>query len=329
MAAAVAVPLSAINNELGGVLPPSALANNSARHGRSRGMSVKGRRYSVVEERDTTITKALMFVIKRAIQQEEAAEDEGKPEGEYLVADAEGWIALSDVLAHSRIREHNTTLSDVQRVVSNAIKARFELRQTPNTNSGDVASWQISRIGGLTQKASSPVPVGDKLTIDDADLPEFVIYETSYQRYHRLLLTPFGIFPAPGGAEYSAFVPVSVDEAGNETRLGQEAAEVSIWIHLKTALLPEHNITWRKSDTGLVITSDSVPMSLWKKAVARRPDIGLLLEGGEVRKEVPAALRGKAAKSKGKGKKGDRPGAVFRRDGSGDDSGSASEELEE
>ncbi|KAK4172900.1 hypothetical protein QBC36DRAFT_246586 [Triangularia setosa] len=329
MATAIAVSLSAINNELGGVLPPSALANNSARHGRSRGMSVKGRRYSVVVERDTTIARALMFVVKRAIQQGEAAEDEGEPQGEYLMADAEGWITLSKVLTHSRIQEHNTSLSDVQRIVSNTIKARFALRQATNTNSDDAAFWQISRIGGLTQKASELVPVGDKLTTEDSDLPEFVIYETSYQRYARLLLTPFGIFSAPGGADYSTFVPVSVGEAGNETRLGQEAAEVSIWIHLKTALQPEHNITWWKSGTGLIITSNCVPQSLWKKAVARRPDIGLLLENGEVKKEVPATLRGKATKSKGKGKKGDRPGAAFRRDGSSDDSGSASEELEE
>ncbi|KAK4202877.1 hypothetical protein QBC40DRAFT_346615 [Triangularia verruculosa] len=322
MATAVAVPFSAINNELGGVLPPSALANNSARHGRSRGMSVKGRRYSVVEERDTTIAKALMFVIKRAIQREEAAEDEGETERGCLVADADGWIALSDVLAHSRIREHNTSLSDVRRIVSNAVKARFELREAPNTNSDDAESWQISRIGGRPQKASSPVSVGNKLTVDDTERPEFVIYETSYQRYSLLVILG-GIARAPGGAEYHTFVPVSVDEEGNEIRPGQEAAEVSIWIHLESALQPEHKINWRKSDTGMIITSDEVPKSLWNKSVARRPDIGLLFEDGQVKKEIPAGLRGKAAKSKGK--KGGRSGVAFRRDGSSDDSGSASE----
>lgn len=63
-------------------------------------MSMKGkggrqRGYSVVEERDVTITKALMFVVKRAIQKVELEEDE---EGEYLVADPEGWISLADVV---------------------------------------------------------------------------------------------------------------------------------------------------------------------------------------------------------------------------------------
>ena len=63
-------------------------------------MSMKGkggrqRGYSVVEERDVTIAKALMFVAKRAIQKEEVEADE---EGEHLVANPEGWISLADVV---------------------------------------------------------------------------------------------------------------------------------------------------------------------------------------------------------------------------------------
>lgn len=42
--------------------------------------------------------------------------------------------------------------------------------------------------------------------------------------------------------------------------------------------------------------------SVWKKVVARRPDIGVLFENGVVRKEVPVGLRGKG----GNGKKGGR-----------------------
>lgn len=101
MAAAVAVPLSAITGEHGGVLPPSAVVQHSPRRGRSRGMSMKGkanrgRRYSVVEERDVTVAKALMFVIKRAVPKEEVEEGD---DGEYLVANPEGWVNLSDVVS--------------------------------------------------------------------------------------------------------------------------------------------------------------------------------------------------------------------------------------
>lgn len=292
-------------------------------------MSMKGkggraRGYSVVEERDVTVAKALMFVIKRAIQKDEMEEGD---EGEYLVADPEGWVDVPDVLAHSRVAALAVTFSDIRRIVASATKARFDLRQTTSKTDGakseDAALWQISRITSR-DSATSPVPAGDKLAAEMEDLPEFVIYETSYQRYP-LLLASGAITRAPGGSRHLAFVPVTVDEGGAESRQtapgAGEAAEVSVWIHLRSALQAEPGITWQRSDSGVVITADEVPKRLWKKAVARRPDIGVLFEDGEVRKEVPASLRGKSAKGKSRKGKG-----ALKREGSGDDSGSASEE---
>ncbi|KAK3904536.1 hypothetical protein C8A05DRAFT_13602 [Staphylotrichum tortipilum] len=325
MAAAVAVPLSTIHGELGGVLPPSAVMQHTPRHGRSRGMSVKGkgtRRYSVVEDRDVTAAKALMFVVKRAIQQDDVEDGD---DGEYLVADPEGWIGVADVLAHSRISALGVTLDDIHRIVATATKTRFDLRKSPKAgcSPGEAASWQISRITS-SETATALVPAGDKLTADTPDLPEFVIYETSYQRYP-LLLALGAITRAPGGGQYRSFVPLTVDEDGNESRQNPGAgdgAEVSIWIHLRTALQAEPNMTWhRSSEGGFIVTGDEVPKSLWHKAVARRPDVGILFEDGQVRKEVPANLRGKGARGKARKGKG-----AIKREGSGDDSGSASEE---
>lgn len=99
MAAAVA-PLP-VNNQLDNVLPPSALAQNSARHGRSRGMSFKGkgaqgRRYSVVEDSDKELAKALMFVLKRTIKEDEVDEDD---EVDNVVADSDGWVGVDDIVS--------------------------------------------------------------------------------------------------------------------------------------------------------------------------------------------------------------------------------------
>ncbi|KAK5651267.1 hypothetical protein OQA88_12675 [Cercophora sp. LCS_1] len=299
MATAVAVPLSAINEQLGGVLPPSALVQHSPRHGRSRGMSVKGkgRSYSVVEDRDVSIAKALMFVLKRTIKESEVDEEE---EVDNLVEDAEGWVSVDDVLAHEKLTAHETTLEDIQRVVANAIKARFNLRQTKST-------YQIQRI---TNRDSLPAPLtGAPLTPSDANLPEFIIYETSYARYP-LLLTQGSITRAPGGGQYLPFTPFSEDK--------EVDAEVSIWVNLKDAL--ESGSVFQKTESGSIVTTGEVKKALWKKAVARRPDVGLLFEDGEVRKEVPAALRGKGGKArKGKGERRERRG-------SGEESGSASAE---
>ncbi|KAL2270715.1 hypothetical protein VTJ83DRAFT_86 [Remersonia thermophila] len=336
MASAVAVPLPIIHSELGGVLPPSAVAQHSPRHGRSRAMSFKGgknarqRRYSIVEERDTTIAKALMFVVKRAIPKEEVeeVEDEEEEAGEYLVADPDGWVNVADVLKHSRISALDVTLQDIQRILANATKARFDLRRTAGASADgsaeDASGWQISRITNKEPAAAPVVPVGDRLTAETPDLPEFVVFETSYQRYP-LLLAQGAITRAPGGSEYRAFVPVAVDGEGHETVRASaapgEAAEVSVWIHLRTALREAPEVAWRRSEGGAVVTSDDVPRSVWTKAVARRPDVGVLFEAGEVRKEVPAGLRGKGAK--GKARKGK---ATRKRESSEEDSGSASEE---
>ncbi|KAK3328714.1 hypothetical protein B0H66DRAFT_539210 [Apodospora peruviana] len=329
MATAVAVPFSAINNQLGGVLPPSALVHNSPRHGRSRGMSFKGkngrgRGYSLVEERDVTIAKALMFALKRTITEENVDEDDEAQDN--LVEDSEGWVDVSDALEYPKLAALEVDLDDIQRVVANATKTRFSLRQTPETEADDPASWEIRRITNR-DSISGPTPVGPAITIESGDLPDFIVYETSYQRYP-LILSSGAITRAPTGTQYLSFQPVTVAGDGTEssrncfTGSGSETAEVSIWIHLRSALYAEPKISWHRTDSGAIITADEVPKSLWKKALARRPDIGLLFEDGEVRKEIPASLRGRGAK--GRGKKGDK--ASFKRDGSGDDSGSASEE---
>lgn len=98
-AASVLIPLSAINQN-GGVLPPSALVQHTPRHGRSRANSSKGkggrgRAYSVIEERDVTISKAVAFVLKRSVHESEANEDD--KEGR-LLCDSAGWVSVADVV---------------------------------------------------------------------------------------------------------------------------------------------------------------------------------------------------------------------------------------
>jgi 2'-phosphotransferase len=82
------------------IMPPSPISQNSSRHGRSRhGGSVvkgkgRGRGYSVVDEREVLISKALSWVLKRTI--EEGEEQEGE---EKLIADAEGWVDCEEVVS--------------------------------------------------------------------------------------------------------------------------------------------------------------------------------------------------------------------------------------
>lgn len=319
-AASVMIPISAIN----GTLPPSALVQHSPRHGRSRAASIKGKnRYNVQENRDGAIIKAVAFVMKRAIRQSDAEsedEEETDEEGETdrLVSSDDGWVMLPDLLQHSRITDLRVSLSDLQRIGANANKARFELRQQAGADAGDAASFQIRDTHKRRDSVAVPpiIVEGEALSADTEDLPEYVVYETSYEAYPHILASD-GIQRA-AGASYISFSPIAADSG----RAAASDADVGIWVHLRTALEAEPSLVWHRTASGAVVTANEVvPKSLWKRALARRQDIGLLFEDGEVRKEVPEGLRGKG--SKGKAKKGK---GSFKTRGGDDASDSASDE---
>lgn len=137
------------------------------------------------------------------------------------------------------------------------------------------------------------------------DLPDLIVYETSYANYP-LILASGGIKRA-GGQSHLSFHTISVSEDGTETRAKPASADVSIYINLREAMAAGPSIQWAKNEKGDVLTSGDVdgviPKAFWSKAVARRADIGVLYENGVVKKEVPLGLRGKGAKlKKGKGR---------------------------
>jgi hypothetical protein len=98
-----------------------------------------------------------------------------------------------------------------------------------------------------------------------------------------------------------------VEEDGTEVRTPSDA-DVSIYIDLRAVLESNAKITWARSENGNILTTGDVTGTIekkyWKRAVARRADIGVLFEDGEVRKEVPIGLRGKGVKGKRGGGKG-------------------------
>lgn len=92
----------------GGIMAPSPVSPNTPRHGRSRAGSRAGkagrtRGYSAVEARETIISKALSFVLKRTVTQDEVAE-QNNGDVVKLVADAEGWVG-----AEAAVRFHPNT----------------------------------------------------------------------------------------------------------------------------------------------------------------------------------------------------------------------------
>jgi 2'-phosphotransferase len=183
----------------------------------------------------------------------------------------------------------------------------------PKANPEEAASYEIRLVPTPTHahKGAMQASSASWTTITPAteNLPEFVILETTYPKYHLILTS--GSIKRAGGQPHLSFTPVREEGFTSD-------ADVSIWINLRTAMEAKPSTVWSQTESGSIVTEDEIPKRLWTKAVARRGDLGILFQDGEVRKEVPVGLRGKGAKAK-KGK------GVLKSRAADDGSGSASE----
>jgi len=152
-----------------------------------------------------------------------------------------------------------------------------------------------------------------------------IVYETSYANYP-LILASGGIKRA-GGQAHLSFSPITISADGSEIKAASDA-DVSIYLPLRLIMEANDKITWARAENGSIVTEGDakgeVSKKFWKKVVARRADIGVLYEDGEVRKEVPVGLRGKGVKAK-KGGKGKGKGGLKEMKARSEDEGTASD----
>lgn len=203
-------------------------------------------------------------------------------------------------LAQTRMKDLGIALHDLHHAAASS-KARFTLQKQPDSTDAEKAeSYRVRRNSKRDSTSQAPlIPEGEPLHADSENLPEYIVYETTYQNYP--LVVAAGNIKRADGATHLSFLPVA---AATESSRPSKA-DVSIWIHLRTAMEQAPALKWQFTTSGRIVTvAEEVPQSLWKKAVARRPDIGLLFEDGVVHKEIPEGLRGKGAKGKAKKGKG-------------------------
>ncbi|KAF7898286.1 hypothetical protein EAF00_004732 [Botryotinia globosa] len=314
MAAAVMQPLSAMSLDRE-IMAPSPISNNQSRHGRSRhGGSISNnkktrqRGYSIIAERDSTVTRALTKLLKRSVEQDQ---EQGE-NSEKLVADSEGWFNCAKVL--DDLNSLDLSLLELRNIIQSPAKSRFTIKSIfSSENESESPSNYLIRL----DTSSTPTTITSTnissislqlLTTSTVDLPDLVVYETSYANYP-LIFASGGIKKA-GGQAYLAFSSIFVSFDGTETRTSsstsKDDADIYIYISLKSALESHPEIKWYKNGNGGILSEGNdegvVSKHVWKKVVARRADIGILFENGVVKKEVPVGLRGKGVK----GKKGGR-----------------------
>lgn len=213
-------------------------------------------------------------------------------------------------------------------------KSRFSLKLKPDSKEEDDDEEAASKYlvkanatpAGPASPTSATAPNYSPISLTTEDLPDFVVYETSYANYPLILAS--GFIKRAGGQDLLQFATIVVQKDGSEIRAPKSDADISIHINLRQIMEAEPKIRWARTDTGTVVTAGNVhgeiPKENWKKVVARRPDIGVLYEDGEVRKEIPIGLRGKGAKPK-KGGKGKGKGAVKEMKARSDDEDTASD----
>lgn len=73
-------------------------------------------------KRDIQISKALSYLLRHGAQKEK------------LQMDTNGFIKLTDILTHNRLKTHHTTREDIIRIVEENNKKRFVLKKMPDLN---------------------------------------------------------------------------------------------------------------------------------------------------------------------------------------------------
>jgi len=201
------------------------------------------------------------------------------------------------------------TFAELQTLIINP-KSKFLLKPvnpTTPTEETDPALY-VLRLKPSSTRPESPTSSknGESIPISAStpDLPDLIVYETSYPNYP-LILASGGIKRA-GGQALLTFNSIKVSEDGAEIRPTSDS-DVYIYIDLRSVIKDE-KISWSRNEAGVIVTegdsTGSIPKKHWKRVVARRADIGVLYEHGEVRKEIPIGLRGKGVKGKRGGGKG-------------------------
>lgn len=273
------------------------------------------------------ILKALTWVLKRTIEEgDEQEEDEEK-----LVADSEGFVDCEELLAAPHLSSLSITFPELQSFITSPVsKARFSLKLKP-ASAGEEDLDETDYLVRLTPSAapasptSASAPKLTPLSLTTEDLPDLIVYETSYPNYPLILAS--GSIKRAGGQALLSFSPITIASDGSEIKASSDA-DVTIYILLRSLMEANPKISWSRTDSGSIVTEGDakgeISKKYWKKVVARRADIGVLYEDGEVRKEVPVGLRGKGVKAK-KGGKGKGKGGLKEMKARSEDEGTASD----
>jgi 2'-phosphotransferase len=119
------------------------------------------------EKRDIQISKALSYLLRHGAVKER------------LNIDSDGYVTLSEILQHNRIKTHKATVEDIQRIVDNNDKKRFDVRKRESDGSLLICATQGHSLKTITNN--------NLQLLNDGEYPEYLIHGTTKKNLQLIL----------------------------------------------------------------------------------------------------------------------------------------------
>ncbi|CCH59643.1 hypothetical protein TBLA_0B08270 [Henningerozyma blattae CBS 6284] len=253
---------------------------------------------SDAKKRDVHISKALSYLLRHGAVKEN------------LKIDSNGYILVSDLLKHQRLKSFKTTWFDVKRIVRDNDKQRFHLKNKSSSQDDDsVENWYICATQGHSLSKVKPDENSGLLTpiilSQDEVFPTPLIHGTSVDSL--FLIIKSGKL-SKQKRNHIHLTTGLVDSLENINKKDDETKILSgfrnsskILIYLKTSPIEYINdLHLLKSINGVVLTESNIPIENFEKIVIRnskKDDVKIqklidLLKENNVSYEFDASCKG-------------------------------------
>lgn len=200
-------------------------------------------------KRDIQISKALSYLLRHGAVKEK------------LNIDSNGYIPVSEILNHQRLKSHKCTFDDMLRIVENNDKKRFHLERIDESSSSEEKPefYKICATQGHSIKTIAPTEELLKVVVT-LDTP--MIHGTNIQSC--LLIVKSGFIKKMNRNQ----IHLSNGVIGKDEYVVsgmRYTANVLIYIKNDPDILKKLNI--RQSMNGVLLSKEDIPLDLFEKIV--------------------------------------------------------------
>lgn len=196
--------------------------------------------------RDTQISKALAYLLRHGALKEQ------------LHMDNDGFVALSELLNHNRLKSHKTTIDDVHRIIDTNEKKRFHLKQDQDGHEF------VCAVQGHSIKSIEPSKELLEPITQIESLPSKLIHGTNIEKL--ILILESGYIKRMGRNHVHFSLGIVGVDKGVLSGM-RKSSNVFVYLSLGTELL--ETVKLYKSLNDVYLAADDIPVSLIEKVVLK------------------------------------------------------------